>query len=185
MKPLPLPSRLRPRLRKLAREPWTPAARSSPALAKWCGSHGYLTPNFAIIEMADTQTRKLPLELRSAARRHCFALEQLRHWLAEEAGKPVAVTIDGPTRTRQHNRSVHGAIDSQHVHGCASDHFDAQVRRWVAAIQRHGEVYMSARHRLKLKCDDLFTGVGNEGSGTFHLDSRPGAHVDFTTWVGQ
>ena len=174
---VPMPSRRRPRLRKLVREPWTAAARRSPALRLYCGRRGYLTPNFRVSEMADTETRKLPMRLRSSARRHCLNLERLKHELAERAGRPVAVVIDGPYRTGPHNRRIGGAKFSQHVKACASDHFAAQVRRWQDATGM-------TRTQVVALCERLFRGVGNEQSNTLHLDSRTGPIARFVIWVG-
>lgn len=182
--PCPTPPASRPRLRKLHAEPWSKAAKRSPALAEWCSQHGYLTPNFTVKDMADTGTHGLPLDVRSNARRHCFDLEVLRHELGKLAGRPVPITIDGPFRTREHNAAIHGASDSRHVHGDASDHFIAQVARWARAIQRRHEPIDSARARVVALCERIFSGVGNENSGTLHLDSRPGPWVRFVTWVG-
>lgn len=175
----PAPSRVRhPVLRRRFDRPWGPAARQSKALHKWCADHKYLTPHFSVAEMADTETGQLPLALRAAARRHCFNLEQLRRSLSARAGHPVVVSIDGPYRTEAHNREVHGALHSQHVQGCATDHFRAQVNRWC----REARLSLS---ELVALCDAIFRGVGNETSGTLHLDSRTGPKARFVTWVGQ
>jgi uncharacterized protein YcbK (DUF882 family) len=120
--------------------------------------------------------------VRGNARRHCFNLERLRHDLAELAGQPVSITIDGPYRTVSHNRRIGGAGDSRHTHGDASDHFESQVDRWAEAIRRDGESLEHARARVLALCRSIFVGVGNEGSGTFHLDSRPGPRAWFVSW---
>lgn len=173
---VPLPSRRRKRLRRYVQHPYLTAARNSPALRIYCARRGYLTPNFSVAEMADTETRKLPFSVRGNARRHCFDLEHLRHRLGN-----ITITINGPYRTPAHNHEVHGAADSRHMHGDASDHFRATVEGWVKAspkVKSIGEVIAI--------CETIFTAIGNETSGTLHLDSRPGkpGSVNFVTWQG-
>lgn len=169
---VPLPARRRPLLRTYVRKPWLPAARHSPALARYCGQHHYLTPHYSIAEMADTQTGKLPMSVRPAARRHCFNLERFRHALGD-----VPVRIDGPYRTLAHNRAVGGATDSRHTHGDATDHFIATCNQIVARSPKVG-----TRMELVALAERIFPGVGNETSGTLHLDSRPGPWARFVTW---
>jgi hypothetical protein len=170
--PVPLPARSRPLLRKYAREPWTLAARKSPALKRHCARHGFLTPNYRVQEMADTGTGFLPHPVRGAARRHCFNLERLRHALGD-----VAVRIDGPYRTHAHNVAVGGASLSRHVQGDASDHFAVTCDQIVKRSPR-----VNSKAELVALAETIFPGVGNENSGTLHLDSRPGAWVRFVTW---
>jgi hypothetical protein len=128
--------------------------------------------------MQDTRERVLPRSARANARRHCFNLERLRKDLRLPPSYPLR--IDGPFRTLQHNRDVGGASDSRHMHGDATDHFITTVDGWVAVSRRH-----DVRHRVDVVriAETIFPGVGNETSGTLHLDSRPGPWVRFVTWV--
>lgn len=171
---LPLPPRSRLLLRLYVQKPYLTAARSSPALRRYCDRFHHLTPHFTYAEMADTQSRMLPPNVREDARKHCFNLERLKHRLGG-----ISIHIDGPYRTREHNNAIHGAIDSRHVHGDATDHFAATVDGWVKA----SPVVNSRLDVLKI-AEEIFTGVGNENSGTLHVDSRPGPKVRFVTWIG-
>lgn len=143
--------------------------------------HRYLTPNFAYAEMADSETHRLVSRDRSIV--HAWNLERFARELGKRRkhghGKRVAITIDGPSRTKAHNAQVHGAADSRHMHGDASDHFKVQVERWQK------ETGLSL-HEVIAIADRYFTAIGNENSGTLHFDSRPGraGSVHFTTWVG-
>lgn len=161
-------------------------ARNWKPLRHHLDRHSYLTPNFADIEMADTQTHEIP-ELghggRHRAIAHAWNLERLSRQLARRRrrghGARVAISIDGPSRTVEHNAQIHGAADSQHTHERASDHFDAQVARWEheTGLSKHEIVDIAAR---------IFTAIGTERSGTLHFDSRPGrpGSVMFVTWAG-
>ncbi len=89
------------------------------------------------------------------------------------------MTVDGSFRTHAHNVEVGGAPKSRHVQADAADFFLAQVERWVKqspSLQRRDDV-------LKLVDRTFFDGgVGNENSGTLHLDTR-GSRVRFVTWT--
>lgn len=131
--------------------------------------------------MADTGGVAVPRSLRRNAIRHCWNLERLRHALIEAARshgrKFSGIHIDGPYRTIPHNRRIGGAQNSRHTFADASDHFVNQVDRWCR------ETGLSRGQILNI-CDRIWAkgGVGNEGSGTFHLDSR-GFRARFTTWT--
>lgn len=160
--------------------PWTRAARRSPQLRRQLDREGKITPHFAWSEMADTGGTPVPRSLRRNAIRHCWNLERLRHQLALAARhhhqRFSGVSIDGPFRTPAHNRTVGGASESRHLFADASDHFVTQVSRW----QR--ETGLSRAEILAI-CDRIFKGMGNETSGTLHLDSRPGPIARFVHWV--
>ncbi len=88
------------------------------------------------------------------------------------------MTVDGPYRTPAKNRAVGGASNSRHTYADAADFFAAQVDRWVRqspTLRSKGDVVRIA--------DRTFKGVGNETSGTLHVDERPGPKVRFVTWV--
>jgi Peptidase M15 len=166
----------------LLARPATRRARRSKTLRRHLDAHGWLTPNFAVSEMADTGTHTLPTAVHAAAVRQCWNLERLARELGKRAPgkrKRVAISIDGPYRTEAHNRAIHGAVDSQHVHGDATDHFISQVKRW----QREANLSLAEVIAIAAR---IFTAIGNENSGTLHLDSRPGkpGSVRFTTWIG-
>jgi hypothetical protein len=172
--PVPIPSRRRPLLRRLVQQPWSRRARLSPALRRWCDKHSYITPHFTWSNMACTDGTPVPASLRANARRHCFNLERFRHAIGD-----VGIAIDGPFRTEAKNRQVHGAADSRHLHADASDHFVEQVDRWV----RTSHLLDSRGDAVRI-AERIFPGVGNETSGTLHLDSRPGPWARFVTWRG-
>jgi hypothetical protein len=89
------------------------------------------------------------------------------------------MTIDGPYRTEARNRQVGGAPLSRHVHADASDHFVGQVDRWVRQSPK-----IDSRDDVIRIAERTFVTVGNETSGTLHVDSRPGriGSVRFVTW---
>lgn len=119
----------------------------------------------------------MPSELRSNAIRLHRRLELLRHRLGD-----VAMVVDGPYRTKARNIAVGGASDSRHVHADAADFFVAQVDGWVA----HGRGNGGPRSRgdvLRLASRTFYNGgLGNENSGTLHVDAR-GFKARFVTWV--
>lgn len=162
------------RINKLLARPWTHTARASRVLRRHLDAHGYITPHFRWSDMADTRGPAVPKHLRGNAIRHCWNLERLRHRLGG-----VPIVIDGPYRTYQHNREIGGAYNSRHTYADASDHFLAQVERWTRQslkVRSRGDVVnMASRVFAK-------GGVGNETSGTLHLDSR-GYRARFVTWT--
>jgi hypothetical protein len=171
------------RINFLLTRPATRMARNSKALRQHLDNHGWLTPNFSVHEMADTITGQLPCSKRPAIR-HCWNLESFSRALAVASrrfkGKRVPVQINGPSRTPIHNEAVGGARDSQHMHCCASDHFESQVNAWQHAtgLSRNEIIRVAARY---------FTAIGNEASNTLHFDSRPGkpGTVFFVHWSGE
>lgn len=176
--------RHRLRINFLLAHPATRAARNSKVLAQHLDNHGYLTPHFAVDEMADTITGALPPSVRPAAIHHCWNLERFSRALVLNAHRRVGhrhvmVVINGPYRTRGHNATIHGAVDSQHVHGDATDHFKAEVEAWSR------ETGLSEAEIIRI-AKRYFTAIGNENSGTLHFDSRPGkpGSIIFTTWQG-
>lgn len=176
---IPLPPRSRPLLRSMIRKPWTARARVSPAARKWCDEHGFITPHFTWKSYACSDGTAVPRELRANAIRFHWRLELLRHRLGD-----APMTVDGPYRTDSRNREVGGALESRHVHADAGDFYRAQVDGWAAHIRRAGETIAHARGRvLSLAYKTFYNGgVGNENSGTLHLDSR-GRKARFVTWV--
>jgi uncharacterized protein YcbK (DUF882 family) len=86
--------------------------------------------------------------------------------------------IDGPYRTRRRNDQVGGARASRHVQADAADFFIAQVNRWVATSSK-----LRSRADVIKIAERVFSngGVGNETSGTLHVDAR-GWRARFVTW---
>lgn len=130
--------------------------------------------------MADTRGVPVPGSLRGNAIRHCWNLERFSVAMAKKGRtkrKRIAIRIDGPYRTPQHNRDIGGASLSRHMSADASDHFLDQVNGWIRATGL-------SRSRIIAIARRYFTAVGNETSGTLHLDSRPGkaGSVNFVTW---
>ena len=163
------------RVQKLKGKPWKAQARASRAVRKHLDAQDHVTPHFTWAEFAclDAQKTPVPPNLRANTIRLCWLLEKLRHQLGD-----VAISIDSGYRTPAHNRQVGGAADSRHTHGDAADFFVAQVDRWIAqgtAADRTAVLAMANR---------IFAGggVGNETSGTLHVDAR-GWKARFITWV--
>jgi uncharacterized protein YcbK (DUF882 family) len=90
----------------------------------------------------------------------------------------IPMTVDGPYRTPARNKAVGGAIDSRHLHADGADFFAQQVDRWVAQSPR-----LRSRADVLRLADQIFAkgGVGNETSGTLHVDAR-GWRARFVTW---
>lgn len=154
--------------------PWTLRARSSRQFRKYLDSHAYVTPHFSWAEMGSNRGDPVPLALRSNAIRHGWNLERFRHALGD-----VAISIDGPYRTVEYNREIGGAPESRHTYADASDHFLAQVNEWVAVSKK-----LTSRNDVINIANRVFArgGVGNETSGTLHVDSR-GYKARFITWT--
>lgn len=178
-KPKKGPQWRRKYLARLIDAPWSRRARVSPALRKHLDEQGYITPHFSWASYACSDGTPVPQSLRANAIRLHWRLEILRHRLGDQA-----MVVDGPYRTRQRNRQVGGASDSRHVHADGADFFLAQVDRWAAGIRRPGESLAAARSRVVAIASKTFYagGLGNEGSGTLHVDQR-GTRVRFVTWV--
>jgi len=171
---VPLPPRSRPLLRTYARKPYLTAARLSPALRKWCDRHGYITPHFTWKSYACTDGTRVPDHLRGNAIRLHWKLELMRHRMGD-----VSMTVDGPYRTLRKNRAVGGAGNSRHTYADAADFFSVQVDRWV----RQSSTLRSRSDVLKIADRTFYNGgVGNETSGTLHVDAR-GYKSRFVSWV--
>ncbi|MEJ7783162.1 MAG: D-Ala-D-Ala carboxypeptidase family metallohydrolase [Solirubrobacteraceae bacterium] len=170
---VPLPSRRRPALRRHIQRPWTAAARRSPAARRWLDKHGYITPHFTWASYACSDGTPVPKRLRGNARRLHWALERFRHALGD-----LAVNVDGPYRTDAKNREVGGASLSRHVFADAADLFADQVDGWVARSKQ-----LRSRQDVLRIADRIFKGVGNESSGTLHVDMRPGPISRFVSWT--
>jgi hypothetical protein len=175
MASLALPSRARhPVLRRYLTHPWGARARRSPAVRDWLDKHGYITPHFTWTSYACTDGTQVPHDLRPNAIRLHWKLERMRHAMGD-----VSMNVDGPFRTHEHNVAVGGASDSRHVHADAADFFRPQVLRWVALSKR----LHSVNDVLDI-ADRIFAdgGLGNENSGTLHVDAR-GHKARFVTWA--
>ena len=163
------------RIQKLHQQPWKWRARASRGLRKHLDSRDHVTPHFTWSEFAcrDPHATTVPPNLRANTIRLCWLLEKMRHQLGD-----VPMTIDSGYRTPDWNRHVGGAADSRHTHGDAADFFTAQVDSWVAkgtAANRAAVLAIAER---------IFAsgGVGNENSGTLHVDAR-GFRARFVTWI--
>lgn len=164
-------------LSALIAKPWMLLARRSHALRAYLDAHGYITPHFTWSSYACTDGTPVPGDLRPNAIRLHWRLEILRHRLGD-----VPMTVDGPFRTKARNIAVGGASDSRHVHADAADFFATQVDGWIA----HGKGNGGPNSRgdiLRLASRTFYNGgLGNENSGTLHVDAR-GFKVRFVTWV--
>lgn len=169
----PLPPKSQPRLRGYIQRPWTAAARRSPAARRWLDRHGYITPHFTWASYACTDGTPVPARLRRNAIRLHWRLELFRHRIGD-----VPLDVDGPFRTASKNREVGGASQSRHLFADAADFFVAQVDRWV----RQSKTLRSRADVIRV-AERTFKGVGNETSGTLHVDQRPGPVVRFVSWV--
>jgi zinc D-Ala-D-Ala carboxypeptidase len=148
--------------------PWTARARRSPAVRQWCQKHGYITPHFSWASYACQDGTPVPPSLRPNAIKLHWKLEEMRHILGD-----VPMNVDGPYRTIAHNRQVGGAPDSRHTHADGADFFAGQVDGWPGG-----------RSRALAVANRVFGdgGLGNENSGTLHVDAR-GYKARFVTWV--
>lgn len=166
--------RLRRHINSRLAKPWTHKARSSKHVRRHLDKHGYATPHFSWDELASNNGERIPAALRRNAIRHAWNLERFRHALGD-----VPMSIDGPYRSPAYNRQIGGASDSRHTHADASDFFIEQIGRWIAQSKKlhsKGDVVRIA-NRIWAK-----GGVGNETSGTLHVDSR-GYRARFVTWT--
>lgn len=162
------------RINRLLTRPWTRTARRSGVLRKHLDNHGYCTPNFSWGEMGSKRGDIVPRRLRRNAIRHGWNLERFRHQLGD-----VGMAIDGPYRTVAYNREIGGAENSRHTFADASDFFAGQVDRWVRQSPR-----LRSKADVLRVANRVFArgGVGNETSGTLHVDSR-GWRARFVTWT--
>ena len=163
------------RVEKLHQQPWRARARVSRALRQHLDAQGHVTPHFTWAEFGchDPHKTPVPKELRANTIRLAWLLEKLRHDLGD-----VAMSIDSGYRTVAYNAQVGGAQDSRHTHADAADFFSEQVDRWV----KEG----TARNRAEVLkiADRIFAngGLGNENSGTLHVDARQ-FKARFVTWM--
>jgi hypothetical protein len=171
--PVPLPSKRHPVLRARLAHPWRATTRRSPATRRWLDQHGHITPHFTWASYACKDGTPVPHALRNNAIRLHWQLERLRHAMGD-----IPMTVDGPYRTPARNKAVGGAIDSRHLRADAADFFAQQVDRWVAQSPR-----LRSRADVLRLVDQIFSrgGVGNETSGTLHVDAR-GWRARFVTW---
>jgi hypothetical protein len=163
------------RVEKLHRAPWKGRARVSRTLRKHLDTTGHVTPHFAWSEFAshDAQRTPVPAALRANTIRLCWLLEKMRHELGD-----VAMSIDSGYRTPAYNVQVGGASDSRHTHADAADFFVDQVDRWIAqGTARNRSDVLAIANRIFAS-----GGVGNETSGTLHVDAR-GWKARFITWA--
>jgi hypothetical protein len=165
------------RVERLMATPWTMRARRSPALRKELDRRGLITPHFSWASYACTNGTPVPTDLRANAIRLHWRLEVLRHRLGD-----VPMVVDGPYRTVERNREVGGASDSRHIHADGADFFVAQVERWIGHGRQTGRGAKSRDDVLRL-AERTFAkgGLGNENSGTLHVDAR-GFRARFVTW---
>lgn len=154
--------------------PWTAEARTSKRLRRWLDKHGYATPNFSWSELHSNNGEKIPAALRRKAIGHAWNLERFRHALGN-----VSMSVDGPYRSVAYNRQIGGAEGSYHTKAVASDFFSDQIDRWIAQSPKleNRQDVLDAAYRIWAK-----GGVGNETSGTLHVDSR-GYKARFVTWT--
>ena len=163
------------RIQRLYEKPWKLQARTSTALRKYLDSQGRITPHFTWSEFAckDPQKTAVPAKLRANTVRLCWLLEKMRHKLGD-----VPMTIESGYRTPEWNKHVGGAPDSRHTHADAADFFSGQIDGWIAqgSASNRGDVLAIAER--------IFAsgGVGNETSGTLHVDAR-GWKARFVTWI--
>jgi hypothetical protein len=160
---------------KLAAKPWKMRARASRGVRKHLDTQRLVTPHFAWSEFTghDPQKTPVPANLRANTIRLCWLLEKMRHELGD-----VPMKIDSGYRTPEWNRQQRGASKSRHVQGDAADFFVAQVDRWIAqGTARNRADVLAIANRIFAS-----GGVGNETSGTLHVDAR-GWRARFVTWV--
>jgi uncharacterized protein YcbK (DUF882 family) len=142
--------------------------RRSVGVRRWCDRHGYITPHFSWGSYAGKDGTPVPDALRVNAIRLHWKLETMRHRLGD-----VPMVVDGPYRTKQHNIEVGGAPNSRHTFADGADFFVGQVDSWPGG-----------RDRALALAESIFSdgGVGNETTGTLHVDAR-GYRARFVTWV--
>jgi hypothetical protein len=139
---------------------------------------GMITPHFSWASYACSDGTPVPRKLRGNAIQLHWRLELLRHRLGD-----VPMVVDGPYRTPERNRAVGGAPDSRHVHADGADFFAQQVSRWIEHGRKTGRGAKSRDDVLRLASRTFFNGgLGNENSGTLHVDAR-GFMARFVTWT--
>ena len=163
------------RVQKLHAKPWKAQTRVSRAVRKHLDAQDRVTPHFTWSELScqDAHRTPVPANLRANAIHLCWLLEKLRHQLGD-----VPLSIDSAYRTPAHNKEVGGAPDSRHTHGDAADFFATQVDRWIArGTAKDRAAVLAIANRIFAS-----GGVGNETSGTLHVDAR-GWRARFITWA--
>ncbi len=163
------------RVQKLHGKPWKLRARASRQVRKHLDTQDRITPHFSWAEFAcqDAQRTAIPQNLRANTIRLCWLLEKLRHQLGD-----IPISVDSGYRTPERNREVGGAQDSRHTHGDAADFFAAQVDHWIAqGTAPNRAAVLAIANRIFAS-----GGVGNETSGTLHVDAR-GWKARFITWT--
>ena len=171
-------SRKQQRIERLMARPWAGRARRSRELRRELDRRGLITPHFTWASYAGTDGTPVPQALRANAIRLHWKLELMRHRIGDQP-----MVVDGPYRTPKRNREVGGAQDSRHVHADGADFFVGQVDRWIAHGRQTGRGPKSRADVLRIAGRTFFNGgVGNENSGTLHLDAR-GVKARFVTWV--
>ena len=160
---------------KLHGKPWTIRARASRAVRKHLDTQDSVTPHFTWSEFAchDPQRTPVPPELRANTIRLCWLLEKLRHQLGD-----ISLNIESGYRTTAWNVHVGGAQNSRHTFADAADFVSTEVDRWIAAgTAKNRDEVLAIANRVFAS-----GAVGNENSGTLHLDAR-GWRARFVTWV--
>lgn len=157
------------------RAPWTSAAARSKKFHLLLWYRGYVSPHFTKAEWRSKDSEPPqhgpddvipPSSIRSNVQRHGFALERFRHLMGD-----VPIPLGSAYRSPARNKAVGGAGNSRHMHGDATDIF----KSWV---DQHGRSKsLNAAYRVWAR-----GGVGNETSGTLHVDSR-GFRARFVTWT--
>jgi hypothetical protein len=130
-------------MRGFWREPWTlpvdrddetPRDRAARVFLRRCWRHGLVTPHFTRQEAASHDGRPVPNDLRRPCQTQGIRLEQLRH----ELGKPVRIL--SWYRSPEHNQSVGGASQSQHLFARACDFPDTLPYDICRRIWRNGGI---------------------------------------------
>lgn len=149
-------------------------ARASRAVRKHLDGRGCVTPlTWAEFASRDPGKTPVPADLRANTIRLCWLLENMRHQLGD-----VAMNIESGYRTPAWNAHVGGAADSRHMNGDAADFFASEVDRWIAqGTAPNRAAVLAIANRIFAK-----GGVGNETSGTLHVDAR-GWKARFVTWI--
>jgi peptidase M15-like protein len=160
---------------KLHAKPWTIRARASRAVRTHLDTQDRVTPHFSWTEFAchDPERSPVPPELRANTIRLCWLLEKLRHELGD-----ISLNIESGYRTPAWNVHVGGAADSRHTHADAADFTSTEIARWIAVgTAKNRDEVLAIANRIFAN-----GAVGNETSGTLHVDAR-GFRVRFVTWV--
>lgn len=148
------------------KHPWTRRAKYGPRFRRWLNTNGYLSPHFKVRESVSADGAWPKGAVKTRARNHAFDLERFRHELGDQP-----VQIISWYRSPAHNRAVHGAADSRHLYGDATDH----SKEWVDRVGRAR--VMNAANRVFAK-----GGVGVYPGGSIHLDSR-GWKARWSDWT--